>query len=82
MQFTLLVTAVLGHGWKVCDVTKYGAVADNKTSCTAAFRAAISDCGGVKGGVVLVPFPKVRDPRSIATNRSEMCNLDLKYVCA
>ena len=62
MPFFVLVAAatVLGHGWKVCDVTKYGAVADNKTSCTAAFRAATSDCAN--GGVILVPYPKVRDP--------------------
>jgi polygalacturonase len=37
------------------DVTKYGAVGDGRTDCTAAFRSAIAACNGAGGGRVLVP---------------------------
>jgi len=37
------------------DVTKFGAVADGKTSCTTAFRVAIAACAKAGGGRVVVP---------------------------
>lgn len=40
------------------DLTNYGAVADGKTLCTAAFRAAIAACNQAGGGRVLVPEGK------------------------
>ena len=40
------------------DVTKFGAVADGKTSCTTAFRVAIAACAKAGGGSVIVPDGK------------------------
>jgi len=37
------------------DVTKFGAVGDNKTDCTEAFQKAIAACHAAKGGRVIVP---------------------------
>ncbi|WP_431900319.1 glycosyl hydrolase family 28 protein [Nonomuraea sp. bgisy101] len=37
------------------DITAYGAVGDNSTDCTAAFRDAIAACNAAGGGRVLVP---------------------------
>jgi polygalacturonase len=37
------------------DVTKFGAVGDNKADCTEAFQKAIAACHAAKGGRVLVP---------------------------
>jgi polygalacturonase len=37
------------------DITKYGAVGDNKTDCTQAFQKAIAACRAAKGGRVVVP---------------------------
>jgi polygalacturonase len=37
------------------DVTRYGAIGDGKTVCTAAFREAISQCNKSGGGTVIVP---------------------------
>src|SRR6266849_8980154 len=37
------------------DVTKYGAVGDNKTDCTMAFQKAIAACNAANGGRVVVP---------------------------
>jgi polygalacturonase len=37
------------------DVTRYGAVGDGRTDCTAAFRAAIGACAEGGGGRVVVP---------------------------
>ena len=37
------------------DVTKFGAVGDNKTDCTEAFQKAIAACHAAKGGRVVVP---------------------------
>ena len=37
------------------DVTKFGAIGDNKTDCTEAFQKAIAACHAAKGGRVLVP---------------------------
>ncbi len=37
------------------DVTKYGAIGDNKTDCTLAFEKAIAACYAAKGGRVVVP---------------------------
>src|SRR5580765_1302700 len=37
------------------DVTRYGAVGDGKTLCTAAFREAIAQCHQSGGGTVTVP---------------------------
>jgi polygalacturonase len=37
------------------DVTKFGAVGDGKTDCTAAFRKAIEKCNAEGGGRVIVP---------------------------
>ena len=42
-------------GWKLCDVTKFGAKGDNKTSDTAAIVAAVAACKG--GGEVRLPAP-------------------------
>jgi len=39
--------------WKTCSIVDYGAIADNKTVNTAAFKSAIAACTG--GGTVLVP---------------------------
>jgi polygalacturonase len=36
-------------------ITRYGAVPDGRTDCTAAFRTAIADCHEAGGGRVLVP---------------------------
>ncbi len=40
---------------RVFDITKYGAVPDGKTDCTAALARAIADCNAAGGGRVLVP---------------------------
>jgi polygalacturonase len=37
------------------EVTKFGAVGDNKADCTEAFQRAIAACHAVKGGRVVVP---------------------------
>ncbi|GAA0951222.1 glycosyl hydrolase family 28 protein [Nonomuraea longicatena] len=37
------------------DITDYGALPDNSTDCTPAFRAAIAACNAAGGGTVLVP---------------------------
>jgi polygalacturonase len=37
------------------DITKYGAVADNKTDCTEAIRKAIAACSAQGGGRVIIP---------------------------
>ncbi|HEY2914106.1 MAG TPA: glycoside hydrolase family 28 protein [Candidatus Angelobacter sp.] len=37
------------------DVTKFGAIGDNKTDCTEVFQKAIAACHAAKGGRVLVP---------------------------
>jgi len=37
------------------DVTKFGAVGDNKTDCTEAFQKAIAACHAAKGGRVIIP---------------------------
>jgi len=37
------------------DVTRFGAVGDNKSDCTEAFQKAIAACHAAKGGRVLVP---------------------------
>lgn len=37
------------------DVTKFGAVGDNKTDCTEAFQKAIAACHAAKGGRTVVP---------------------------
>ncbi|MDX6696464.1 MAG: hypothetical protein QOF02_4067, partial [Blastocatellia bacterium] len=37
------------------DITRYGAVADGKTDCAAAFRQAIAACNKAGGGKVVVP---------------------------
>ena len=37
------------------DVTKFGAIGDNKADCTEAFQKAIAACHAGKGGRVLVP---------------------------
>jgi polygalacturonase len=37
------------------DVTRFGAIGDNKTDCTEAFQKAIAACHAAKGGRVLVP---------------------------
>jgi polygalacturonase len=37
------------------DVTKFGAIGDNKADCTEAFHKAIAACHAAKGGRVLVP---------------------------
>jgi polygalacturonase len=37
------------------DVTKFGAVGDNKSDCTEAFQKAIAACHAAKGGRVVVP---------------------------
>jgi polygalacturonase len=37
------------------DITKFGAVGDNKTDCTEAFRKAIAACSTAGGGRVVVP---------------------------
>jgi polygalacturonase len=37
------------------DITKFGAVGDNKADCTEAFRKAIAACSGAGGGRVVVP---------------------------
>ena len=37
------------------DITKFGAVGDNKTDCTEAFRKAITSCNSSGGGRVVVP---------------------------
>ncbi len=37
------------------DITKFGAVADGKTDCTAAIAKAIDACAGAGGGSVIVP---------------------------
>ena len=46
--------AIATGGWKLCDVTKFGAKGDNKTSDTAAV-AAVAACKG--GGEVRLPAP-------------------------
>ena len=46
----------IAHGWKVCDVTRYGAVGDNKTSCTSAFRSAAAACVGGKSSKQKLDF--------------------------
>ena len=40
---------------KEFDITKFGAVADGTTDCTAAFKDAIVACNKAGGGIVLVP---------------------------
>jgi polygalacturonase len=37
------------------DVTRFGAIGDNKTDCTEAFQKAIAACHAAKGGRVLIP---------------------------
>src|SRR5580700_1079659 len=37
------------------DITKYGAVADGQTDCTAAIAAAVDACAAAGGGHVVVP---------------------------
>jgi polygalacturonase len=37
------------------DVTRFGAVGDGKTDCTAAFASAITECNRAGGGRVIVP---------------------------
>lgn len=37
------------------DITRYGAVADGKTDCTAAIRKAVAACNKAAGGRVVVP---------------------------
>jgi polygalacturonase len=40
---------------KVFDITRFGAVGNDKTDCTGAFRKAIEKCSASGGGIVLVP---------------------------
>lgn len=40
---------------RIFDVSRYGAVADGRTCCTAAFQQAIDDCARQGGGTVVVP---------------------------
>lgn len=40
---------------RVFDVTRFGAVGDNKADCTAAFQKAIAACNAAGGGRVMVP---------------------------
>src|SRR5262245_5044993 len=37
------------------DITRYGAIGDGQTNCTAAFREAIAQCHKAGGGTVIVP---------------------------
>jgi hypothetical protein len=37
------------------DVTRFGAVADGRTLCTAAIQRAIDECAGAGGGTVVIP---------------------------
>ena len=43
--------------WRVVSVTDFGAVGDNATDCTGAFRAALSAVAAAGGGEVVVPAP-------------------------
>jgi len=45
---------------RVFDIRSYGAVGDNSTDCTPAFKAAIAACHAAGGGRVLVPAGKFR----------------------
>ena len=43
--------------WLVVSVTDFGAVGDNATDCTSAFRAALAAVAAAGGGEVIVPAP-------------------------
>ena len=45
---------------RVFDIRSYGAVGDNTTDCTSAFKNAIAACNAAGGGRVLVPAGKFR----------------------
>lgn len=47
----------VAHTWLVVSVTDYGAIGDNKTDCTAAFRSALTAVAAAGGGEVIVPSP-------------------------
>jgi hypothetical protein len=51
----LLALAPVASAWRVVSVTDYGAVADNATDNTVAFRAALAAVAADGGGEVIVP---------------------------
>jgi polygalacturonase len=55
----LLAAAPSASAWKVVSVTDFGAVGDNATDNTAAFRAALLAVSGPGGGEVIVPAPGI-----------------------
>ena len=42
------MSPVCCDGWGLCDVTKYGALGDNKTVDTAALKRAIAACSAAR----------------------------------
>jgi polygalacturonase len=60
MRFALLLLLSSSAAAYVhLNILAYGAVGDNYTDCTAAFRAALAAAGAAGGGQVLVPAPGV-----------------------
>jgi polygalacturonase len=58
MQQRFLAAALLAataHSWISVSVVQYGAVGDNATDCTSAFRAAFAAVNAAAGGEVVVP---------------------------
>ena len=53
-HWLLLCTSVV-HGWINVSVTEYGAIGDNATDNTAAFRSAAAAVAAASGGQLLVP---------------------------
>ena len=53
------MAAAAAAGWLSVSVTDYGAVGDNATDSSAAFRAALAAVTAAGGGEVLVPAPGI-----------------------
>lgn len=68
------------------SVTDFGAVGDNKTDCTVAFRAALAAVRAAGGGEVVVPAPGLYKtlPVNLSVRRcgvTAVCGLADASVC-
>ena len=59
--------AALALSYKVVSVTDFGAVGDNATDCTAAFRSAFAAVSSAGGGEVIVPMQAPPSPSIFKT---------------
>ena len=60
--YVLALLLLTSDAYLFANILDYGAVGDNRTDCTPAFRAALAAVAAAGGGQVLAPRPEFFAP--------------------